>query len=127
MAWDDQAAVLVLFGGAGTVPALGDTWAWDGTVWKQVADTGPSSRFGHAMASADQAIIMFGGLGGADLRALNDTWAWRNGAWAQTQDMGPAPRRGHAMVTDEARDRVTLFGGEGTDAFQDTWQLVERL
>jgi hypothetical protein len=129
LAWDETPGVLLLFGGAGAGPALSDSWTWDGAQWKQVADTGPSPRFGHAMASADQAVLLFGGLSVGGGGRLNDTWAWRKGAWAQTQDMGPVPRSGHAMahMADDARARVTLFGGEGSGVFQDTWQLAERL
>jgi len=131
--YDREAAVVLLFGGAGTGPALADTWAWDGQLWRQVADMGPSPRIGHAMASLNSAIILFGGLeiqaGDAGASSLNDTWAWMDGAWRQIQDMGPAPRSKHAMacVADPNKgDRVTLFGGQAADMQRDTWRLVER-
>ena len=133
MTFDAQSAAILLFGGQGPGGTFADTWAWNGQNWTQVADTGPSARLGHAMATADQAVLLFGGLtapndGGAGSTPLNDTWAWQDGVWRQIQDMGPAPRSGHAMacVTDAAGDHVTLFGGEGAAALGDTWLLVER-
>jgi hypothetical protein len=131
--YDEEGAVVLLFGGAGTGPALADTWAWDGQLWRQVADMGPSPRIGHAMASLNSAVILFGGLevpvGAAGAASLNDTWAWQASAWRQIQDMGPSPRSRHAMacVGDPNKgDRVTLFGGEGPGPQGDTWRLVER-
>jgi hypothetical protein len=49
MAYDASREQVILFGG-NTSPnpigeiASGDTWAWDGEGWTQVADTGPSKR-----------------------------------------------------------------------------------
>ncbi|HZZ35911.1 MAG TPA: kelch repeat-containing protein [Caulobacteraceae bacterium] len=126
MAWDAGAETLVLFGGAGG-GVLRDTWGWDGAVWKQLADTGPSARFGHAMASVDSAVLLFGGLAADAATRMNDTWAWRSGAWMQTQDMGPPPRSDHAMACASAAGDITLFGGDGSQIFQDTWRLVERV
>jgi hypothetical protein len=55
---------------------LGDTWMWDGKVWKQLNTEGPSPRLNAAMAFDGQNILLFGGRyetpdGFLD---LNDTW-----------------------------------------------------
>jgi hypothetical protein len=45
---------LVLFGGnsQGAAPAaLGDTWSYDASGWTLLNVTGPSARYGHAMAT----------------------------------------------------------------------------
>ena len=118
---------VLLFGGIGVGPAPGDTWKWDGHQWLQVADTGPAPRIGHALASDGLVAVLFGGdrLG---LPRVNDTWAWYDETWRQIQDIGPSPRAGHAManVTSNDGDQITLFGGEGTNAFGDTWRLEDR-
>ena len=50
MAYDAVREQVVLFGGADSASnLLGDTWAWDGTEWTQLADTGPEERAVHAM------------------------------------------------------------------------------
>ena len=102
---------------------LDDTWVWDGRLWTQVADTGPSARSGHAMAfdvAAGQ-VVLFGGIAGAP---LGDTWTWDGAVWTQVQDVGPSARSGHAMaaITDPQR-RALLYGGFGADGMglADTW------
>ncbi|HET6794075.1 MAG TPA: hypothetical protein VFH45_06525, partial [Acidimicrobiales bacterium] len=40
-----------------------DTWEWDGQLWVQVEDTGPTGRGGFALcADAGGGLVMFGGL-----------------------------------------------------------------
>jgi hypothetical protein len=73
----------------------GDTWIWDGHQWKQVVDTGPEPRIGHAMASDGLVVILFGGERlppDASPRIVKDTWAWYDQTWRQIQDIGPQPR-----------------------------------
>jgi len=86
-----------------------------------------SASIGHALASDGLVAVLFGGdrLG---LPRVNDTWAWYDETWRQIQDIGPSPRAGHAManVTSNDGDQITLFGGEGTNAFGDTWRLEDR-
>jgi N-acetylneuraminic acid mutarotase len=123
---------VLLFGGVGDAagPAPGDTWKWDGHQWLQIADTGPAPRMGHAMTSDDVTVVLFGGqrLAAADTRVVNDTWAWYDQTWRQIQDIGPSPRSGHAManVTGDDGDHTTLYGGEGSEQFGDTWRLEDR-
>jgi hypothetical protein len=97
--------------------ARADTWEWDGEVWTQVADTGPSARRGHALAfdSVRARVLLFGGRGAS---ALGDTWAWDGEAWTQVADTGPSPRNGHAMCFEENDGRAILFGGSEAS---DTW------
>jgi hypothetical protein len=132
VAYDEERAKLVLFGGNlsdGIFHPGGDTWAWDGQVWQQLSDIGPSPRYDAAMAydSARKRIVLFGGLadeGGAALKG--DTWTWNGTLWEQLEDMGPSPRQGAAMAYDRDRDRMVLFGGTtfrpGGDR-RDTWEL----
>jgi hypothetical protein len=122
LAYDGERKRVVLFGGDPGGPPLDDTWAWDGALWTQVADTGPSARHGLAMAdSARKCVVLFGGASGSNLFA--DTWAWDGTEWTQVADTGPAARSGHALAYDNARGCVVLFGG-GTVAnpLGDTWE-----
>ena len=54
MAYDAAHGQTIQFGGEvlqlGQATAGGDTWAWDGQAWTQVADTGPAARSGCSMA-----------------------------------------------------------------------------
>jgi hypothetical protein len=122
---------VLLFGGYGNPTVTGplylnDTWEWDGEVWTQVADTGPSPRTAHAITfdSVRQRVVLFGGWGGgADV--LNDTWEWDGAVWTQVADTGPSPRMECAMTFDTMRERVVLFGGDNTTSgefFNDTWE-----
>jgi hypothetical protein len=112
---------------------MNDTWEWDGEFWTQVADTGPSPRYMHAMAydGVRQRVLLYGGLLGevdnhGTLRGTGDTWEWDGSDWTQIEDAGPGDRQSHALAYDEARQRVVLFGGAGslfTDTMRrDTWE-----
>ena len=129
MTFDKPTGTVVLFGGAAGA-LLSDTWTWDGQLWKQVADTGPNARMGHGMASLNSGTILFGGLTqtGAGAELKSDTWLWLDGAWRLIQDMGPAARQAFALATvGQGGDEVpTLFGGEGSELYQDTWCFKER-
>ena len=41
MAYDVARQRVLLFGGRSVDGNLGDTWAWEGAFWTQVAETGP--------------------------------------------------------------------------------------
>ena len=114
---------VVLFGGQdGAAGLLGDTWAWDGDEWTQVADTGPSPRRGHAMCfeASAQRTVLFGGSDGSD------SWAWNGTGWTEFNDVGPPPCEGAALVF--TGQRSILFGGTDPTAtpaalFGLTWEL----
>ncbi|MFZ4575842.1 MAG: Kelch repeat-containing protein, partial [Phycisphaerales bacterium] len=118
---------VLLFGGKTNAgqnsSALGDTWAWDGANWMQLAATGPAARAGHAMTfdSARNRVVVFGGLDAAG-GALSDTWEWNGAAWSQVSTTGPAPRFAHTMAYDPARRKTLLFGGFGPGLLGDTWE-----
>jgi hypothetical protein len=50
LTYDSGRKRVVLFGGDPGGPPLADTWEWDGALWTQVGDTGPSAREGLVMA-----------------------------------------------------------------------------
>jgi hypothetical protein len=128
MAGDPTRKRVVLFSGGQTDAqannlAAADTWEWDGSLWRQVADTGPSARLDARIAydfGAGQ-MLLFGGAGSGPATA--DTWAWDGARWTQVADTGPLPRVGHAMAG--LSGGVILFGGlplgGGGGALNDTW------
>jgi hypothetical protein len=96
--------------------------------WEFVTGSGPSQRFGPAMAydSTRRQIVLFGG---SDLQSnrIGDTWEWDGTVWIKSSKKGPSPRGFSAMAYNSDRHETVLFGGVGTanDPFednQDTWE-----
>src|SRR5258708_2880459 len=133
MAYDVARAQVILFGGnlspnpfAGPSDPNGDTWAWDGQAWTQVADTGPSARRSASRMAYDSArdrVVLFGGDGNSNVGFPQDTWEWDGAGWTQTATDGPPGRRTPAKAPDNVRDRLGLFGGKGPDFSDDTWEF----
>src|SRR5262245_22395743 len=84
--------------------------------WILRATTGPSPRYGTAMAydSARGVSVLFGGYTGT--QTLDDTWEWDGNSWTFRTNSGPSASWGHAMVYDSAR-AVTVLFAEG-----ETWE-----
>jgi Galactose oxidase, central domain len=143
MAYDSARGRVVPFGGEfGSeftdlgIGVLKDTWEWDGENWTQVADTGPSARRGHTLASDDkrQRVVLFGGsrktirgpIQGQETDLQNDTWEWDGEKWTQVEDTGPTARSFHGMAYDNKRERTVLFGGTNDRTtppqLNDTWE-----
>jgi hypothetical protein len=133
MAFDGERGVPVLFGGAsyGTGPTFfNDTWTWDKATlaWTQASTTGPSHRYGAAMAydAARSEIIMFGGVPGTVGGEDPGTWAWNGSAWTLKASSGPAVRHGHGMAYDGDNEVVYLYGGlspvDWQTEYNDLWE-----
>jgi hypothetical protein len=129
-AYDSARDRLVLQGGFTPAPEPdqeptrhGDTWEWDGTAWRRVAEGGPGVRDHTAMAfdPVRNVGVLFGG-GRPDQTLLSDTWVWNGGDWRQLDAPGPPARAAHRLVWDERRGVVVLFGGWGAAGLlADTW------
>jgi hypothetical protein len=124
LAYDSARNVVVLFGGLGGDSL--DTWEWDGEGWTQIENAGPQASWVTSNVTYDAArqvtvlesgsASSFGGIG---------TWAWDGDAWTQLADTGPSTRQAFSLAYDSPRERVVLFGGRDTNAFQlqqDTWE-----
>jgi hypothetical protein len=128
MTYDSDRKRTILFGGSPGNGLFGDTWEWNGDLWTQVEDIGPSPRALPAMTydKLRQRVVVFGGnvsTDGAAPAGNGDTWEWDGQAWAQVADSGPGARFGTALAYDSVRQLVVLFGGaNATASFSDTWE-----
>jgi cysteine-rich repeat protein len=123
MAFDGIRGTVLLFGGLAASQALGDTLAWDGATWVELASNeAPRPRSGHAMASDARRgrVVLFGGaLQGASTENA-ETWEWDGTRW-QLRFVVPAPsaRQQHAIAYDAGRDRIVMFGGRSRNSTPD--------
>lgn len=132
MAYDSARNLTILFGGnAGLGQGYvqnAETTGWNGQEWVLLSDSGPSIRWGHAMAfdSARGVTVLFGGYGddgSGSNTYLGDTWEWDAQSWTLRATVGPSPRRGHRLAFDPFRGVTLLFGGsDGGPTLGDTWQ-----
>ncbi len=115
---------MILFGGSGPQGTYGDTWSWNGTIWRaKTSPATPPARNSHAMAydAANKETVMFGGTGPVN---YSDTWIWDGTAWDKAAPANsPSARYGHAMAYDAKNSRVVLFGGTvpGVGNSNETW------
>jgi len=101
---------------------------WDIDNWKDITTSGPSKRWGHAMAydSKFNKIVLFGGRND-DWEFLYDTWVYdlETNTWAEIYipEMYPDPRIHHTMVYSPAADLILLHGGlsQWEEALEDMW------
>jgi hypothetical protein len=137
MAYDATSHAIILFGGEGE----NDTWAWNGTTWAQVADSGdagcssrctssPPDNIGGSMAfdaGTNQMVLFGGGEANYDWN-MNATWVLSyHGAgkytWSQVDaetDLGctdscvnsPPTSNIASLAYDPLSKQLILFGGE---------------
>ncbi len=121
MAWDPDSGASILVAGAGTDGIHGDTWAWDGSAWEQLAPdgAGPSPRFPGLLEPdvIGGGLLLYGGhvLDGPAI-SVADTWRWTTTGWEQLIDESPPGGRvntGSAWA--ESLGRLVLVGGGHDD------------
>jgi hypothetical protein len=134
MAYHEFAQLSLVMGGGDYGGFRGDTWAWDGTAWTKLLDTGgvlPEIQ-GHAAAydGARQVVVAFGGnVAGTPsdttyrLRGPGGGWSWE--ATCTGSCVRPPARSFPAMTYDPVRQQVLLYGGfsdaAGTAPLDDLW------
>jgi hypothetical protein len=100
-----------------------DTWAWDGTEWTQIDDTGPPARIYPTMVfdGSRECLVLFGGWA-TEPKWLGDTWETvMAGGWVKLQDMGPLSMADPKMAYTEKH--TVLFGyPEGAGGAGHTWE-----
>ena len=144
MGYDPSTGNVVMFSGYDGTSSISynDTWLYNGTTWKQVADAGdpgctntctnsPPAVDGEAYAfdTATSQFIIFGGYNGSI--PYNDTWAFSmaTDTWSQTVNAGctssctgsPPIRQFGMAAFDSATSQVILFGGYSSTTLSDTW------
>jgi cysteine-rich repeat protein len=138
MAYDSSRHRTVLFGGRGEASGVfDDTWEFDGDfLLPNIVQTKPGSRFDAAMVfdSIRNRLVLFGGQGDGCFDAnqgssgCNDTWEFDGSLWrriAVTQS--PSSRSSSSLAFDSVRQKVVLFGGQGSassafELFDETWE-----
>jgi cysteine-rich repeat protein len=138
-AYDDDAHVVVGFGGLGPDGYLNDTWLWSleagpGGIYRWTATTpahSPPPRTHHSLAydSVRKRVVLFGGYSPAGL--LGDTWEWDGTDWIEMKPAtSPPQRRAAQLAYDRVRQVTVLFGGSDANALMsldangldDTWE-----
>jgi hypothetical protein len=98
---------------------FGDTWAWNGSRWIQLAAGGgirDPERRGFASMTFDPVVgglVMFGGLAHyPSPHALSDTWRWVGTHWVRMGTAAAPPAMyGASLVNDPDHHLDVLFGG----------------
>lgn len=127
MTYDSYRNVAVMFGGPPGLFGPGETWEWDGSQWKLVTVSGPSSRTNHAMVfdSFRNVVVLMGGVDAMGFQ-LSDTWEYDGMTWTQKSAGMPnapgGPRVDHAMAFDTARGLTVLFGGDPLLGPNQVWE-----
>lgn len=122
---DDAARNQVILVGHRAGAGVSETWAFDGTKWRQLASAGPPARSHAAMAFDFNSgrIVLFGGTGptGTD---LDDTWSWDGTSWHQDSPSSRPPARPDAALVEEPRGSGLLLAGgsAASGAMGDTWE-----
>ncbi len=117
MTYDSTNGLVILFGGLGRHPneLLHDTWAWDGSKWRELTTSvAPDASGGGSMtydpASRRAVLYEFAGGSPADRYMwFFDTQSWTRRPAGTTE----LPLGGFSMVYDDAIHKVVLFGGGG--------------
>jgi hypothetical protein len=110
----------------GRPEVFGDTWEWDGRVWRRIDVSGPGGRDHTAMVYSPQrkAVVLHGG-GQPATGLMGDTWVYDGSAWVRL--LADGPRRGrHRLVYDATNHDVLLYGGrDPTQPTTDLWRLSD--
>ncbi len=116
MVYDENAGVVLLFGGCNDSILFNDTWIWNGNFaeWNKItSENMPSARCNHAMTydCVSKKVLLFGGKTLSDV-PLNDMWEWDGNDWKLLiENARPKPRYSHGFVYDVKRNKSILFGG----------------
>jgi hypothetical protein len=125
MAWDPKLGEVLLFGGWVVPDDLPprDTWAWNGSSWRQVGDGAVSPPGGAAGMAYDairrQMVLLV--VVGRGTTATTETWTWDGARWQrQPQLDGPVG----PILAFDGRSRTVLSAGERCTASgcnSETW------
>jgi hypothetical protein len=125
-----MAGELVLYGGQDDGAfALDDLWSMGrDRTWTRHDDPAPAARRLYAVTEAADHAYVFGGAG-QDNGALADLWRVDRESLrferVRPAGNGPSARYAGTLITDHERGRLLLFGGQGSSAMSDVWELVD--
>ena len=114
--YDARRDRFIAFGGAnGRSHSYGDTWAYEGGSWKQIAadGVGPEPRQAFAMVydTARDRVVLYGGMSPAGT-AFSDTWEFDGESWKKLDVTGPGTRLAPGAAYDGTRREMVMFGGQ---------------
>ncbi|MGH7722357.1 MAG: hypothetical protein ACRENL_05910, partial [Candidatus Dormibacteria bacterium] len=108
-AYDPLTRVVMLFGGRlGPGDVVNDTWAWNGTTWRELnaGTAGPPPGEGSVMAWDDTLQTMVLVTGGAP---SGETWVWGGGRWVRRLS-GDLPVAVSSMAVDPVTHLLLAVG-----------------
>ncbi|HXM19923.1 MAG TPA: CFI-box-CTERM domain-containing protein [Terriglobales bacterium] len=113
MTYDAASGQIILFGGESYQAGFGDTWAYDGSNWTQLAPatSPPGVLHGHMAFDPTRGVVVLWGGVAAGGSYPTETWTWNGSTWTrQTPSVSPAGRSNGMMAWDGKR--IILYGGE---------------
>jgi hypothetical protein len=124
MAYDESRHQVVLFGGQNAVapvagqglPAMQDTWTWDGSTWtQQNPSSSPPAAVGPMLAFDAKLQKVVAVVSPSLGDSPTQTWVWDGRNWAQLNlnPEVPGARYGQ-MAYDSANGSLVIFGGHWT-------------
>jgi hypothetical protein len=124
MAYDESRHEVVLFGGQNAVapvagqglPAMQDTWTWDGSTWtQQNPSSSPPAAVGPILAFDAKLQRVVAVISPSFGDSPTETWVWDGRNWAQLilNPAVPGPRYGQ-MAYDSVHGSLVIFGGHWT-------------
>ncbi len=121
MAYVPTRGTLVLYGGnlGGTAPdgIFCDLWEWDGSTWREIAQTGGPCIRDHSLAFDELSgrLVVFGGQlnPNDDMQPSLSTFFYQfeTGLWTEEASPVSPPRAGSPMALDREARAFVLFGG----------------
>jgi len=122
MVFDPVRRNVIVFGGrASDNTLLGDTWAWNGSAWTELAPTLSPPPTEHVQLAFDPRrgyAVMFGG--NTATGKVNTTWLWDGTDWQNPAVASPPIARDDAnMLFDTSRGHVVMLAGKsGTNNYR---------
>jgi hypothetical protein len=129
---DEADGYLLLFGGWDGSRVLGDTWTFQGGIWRNITSSltvSPSPRMGASITfdTVDRYAVLFGGSTLLDGQGIvyGDTWIFEMGSWKQiSTSTSPTPRANSSISYDPVDGYAVLFGGDDQGEYLgDTWEF----
>ena len=116
MAYDAATKQVIMFGGAAYAPDCGssggdiaDTWAWNGSVWRQQHPAVSPVSGGCAAFDAETGQFIMFSDSVSDSTAPGQTWEWTSTTWKQLTPASAPSTVGCAMTYDAARKVIMML------------------